>query len=107
MFTKTFDFFREIQSSFSWPQIRMTAFSAEGKVSGRTTIRANYIELERGSWDSGESSTDDYRSIVIDSTEITFYEKGTMVKRINAHKLRISKTINNQKNKANGTKTTG
>lgn len=72
-------------SSFSWPQIRMTAFSAEGKVSGRTTIRANYIELERGSWDSGESSTDDYRSIVIDSTEITFYEKGTMVKRINAH----------------------
>lgn len=72
-------------SSFSWPQIRMTAFSVEGKVSGRTTIRANYIGLERGSWDSGESSTDDYRSITIDSTEIAFYEKGTMVKRINAH----------------------
>lgn len=72
-------------SSFSWPQIRMTAFSVEGKVSGRTTIRADYIGLERGSWDSGESSTDDYRSITIDSTEIAFYEKGTMVKRINAH----------------------
>ncbi len=72
-------------SSFSWPQIRMTAFSVEGKVSGRTTIRAGYIGLERGSWDSGESSTDDYRSITIDSTEIAFYEKGTMVKRINAH----------------------
>jgi hypothetical protein len=72
-------------SSFSWPQIRMTAFSVEGKVSGRTTIRADYIGLERGSWYSGESSTDDYRSITIDSTEIAFYEKGTMVKRINAH----------------------
>lgn len=72
-------------SSFSWPQIRMTTFSVEGKVSGRTTIRADYIGLERGSWDSGESSTDDYRSITIDSTEIAFYEKGTMVKRINAH----------------------
>lgn len=72
-------------SSFSWPQIRMTAFSVEGKVSGRTTIRADYIGLERGSWASGESSTDDYRSITIDSTEIAFYEKGTMVKRINAH----------------------
>ena len=72
-------------SSFSWPQIRMTAFSVEGKVSGRTTIRADYIGLERGSWDSGESSTDNYRSITIDSTEIAFYEKGTMVKRINAH----------------------
>lgn len=72
-------------SSFSWPKMEMTAFGPEGKVDGRTIIRANSIELMKGSWYPDESSYTDYRSLGIDAAGITFYEKGIAVKYITAH----------------------